>query len=112
MSHYAEYLRERTEDRILETEEGFATYRFTQSQGGQSVYIIDLFVHPDHRKRGVASSIADRIVAIAKLRGCTKLLGTVVPSMKGSTASLRVLIGYGMWLQSAAADLVIMEKDI
>ena len=110
MSYYADYLRERTEDRILETEEGFATYRFPD--GGGSVYIIDIYIAPEHRMRGVASAIADQIVAIAKQRGCKKLLGTVVPSNKGSTASLRVLLQYGMRLQSATQDLVIFEKEI
>jgi GNAT superfamily N-acetyltransferase len=110
VSFYAEYLKERTEDRILETPEGFATYRFPQD--GKTVYIIDIYVAPEHRAHGVASSIADQIVAIAKQRGCTRLLGTVVPSNKGSTASLKVLLGYGMWLQSSAADLVVFEKSI
>ena len=110
MSFYADYLKERTEDRIIETKVGFATYRFPAD--GKTVYIIDIYVAPDHRKQGVASSIADQVVAIAKQRGCTRLLGTVVPSNKGSTASLKVLLGYGMWLQSSTADLIVFEKDI
>lgn len=108
-SMYAQYLKEKTNDQILETEEGFATYRFLNEK---QVYIVDLYVHPDFRKTKVASAMADVIVEAAKLRGCTELLGTVVPSTKNSTDSLRVLLGYGMRLDSSAENLIIFKKDI
>ena len=40
MSLYAEYLREKTDDEIIETVEGFATYRFLP---GYACYIIDIY---------------------------------------------------------------------
>jgi len=110
MSFYADYLMERTEDRIIETDIGFATYRFIPET--KSVYIIDLYIHPDHRQKGKASALADSIVAIAKQRGCTELLGSVVPSNKGSTSSLKVLLGYGMRLKSSANDFIVFCKEI
>lgn len=109
MSMYARYLTERTQDHILETEQGFATYRFTDEK---TCYIVDIFVEKDFRKSGVASDIADQIVGIAKKRGCTSLLGTVVPSARGSTASLKVLLGYGMSLDSSGPDFIVFRKDI
>lgn len=108
-SLYADYLLERTHDLILETSEGFATYRFLNEK---QVYIIDIFVLPVFRKSRIASHIADEIVKIAKEKGCTELIGTVCPSAKGSNASLRVLWGYGFVLDSADKDLIIMKKEI
>ena len=109
MSLYAEYIKEHRNDEIVETEHGFATYRYLDSN---SVYIVDIYIQPDHRKSKLASVIADEVVKAAKLRGCTKLLGTVTPSANNSTISLKVLLGYGMSLKSSSNDLIIMEKEI
>ncbi len=110
MSLYADYITERTNDLIIETDAGFATYRYIND--GRSVYIIDIYTDPDSRKLGNAADLADDIVKEAQARGCSELLGTVVPSTKGSTASLRVLLAYGMTLQSAEKDLIIFRKGI
>ncbi len=109
MSLYADYLKERTEDQILETENGFVTYRFTDEK---TCYIIDIYVVPEFRKQGAASDLSDKVVEIARARGCTALLGSVVPSAKGSTTSLKVLLGYGMTLGSSANDFIIFKRDI
>lgn len=109
MSFYAHYIRERTNDLILETPEGFATYRYLNDA---TVYIIDIFVLSDFREKGVAAKMADEIVKEAKARGCTELVGTVVPSMKNSTISMKVLLGYGMKLRSAGPDLIVFGKEI
>ncbi len=110
LSLYADYLKERTNDEIVETDAGFATYRYIND--GKSVYIIDIYTDPSDRRKSLATTLADVVVADAKNRGCTELLGTVVPSTKNSTVSLRVLLGYGMTLQSAANDLIVFRKDI
>lgn len=110
MSLYAKYLTERTNDRILEINHGFATYRILPEQ--KAVYIVDIFVDSDFRKAGTASQMADEIAKIAKKEGCTKMLGSVVPSTKNSTASLKVLLAYGMTLQWSTQDFVVFEKEI
>lgn len=110
MSLYAEYLLERTSDKILEMDFGFATYRHIPDQ--KVTYIIDIYVKPDHRRQNFAALMADQISQEAKDIGHTKIIGTVVPSSKGSTASLRVLLGYGMKLQSSGHDVIIFEKEL
>lgn len=109
-SHYAQYLQERTEDKILETDYGFATYRYINN--GRSVYIVDIFVSPDYRRKNGASAMADKVVEIAVQKGCTEMLGSVVPSAKGSTESLQVLIGYGMKLKSASENFIVFSKEL
>ena len=108
-SLYAQYVLERTSDKIIEIPEGFATYRYVAPD---CVYIIDLFVKPEFRKQGTAKILASRICAEAKKHGAKKLLGTVVPSMKNSTVSISVLIAYGMKLQSSSENLIVLEKEI
>ncbi len=110
MSLYADYIKERTTDEILETPDGFATYRYVEE--GKTVYIIDLYTVPAARKSGCATLLGNAVAAIAKDRGCTSMIGTVVPSAKGSTISLKVLIAYGMHLETSGQDLIVMRKEI
>ncbi len=109
-SLYGKYIQEKIGDLILETEEGFATYRYINEK--TQVYIIDIYVLPEFRKTKLASALADQIVALAKFEGAKELIGTVNPSVKGSTESLKVLLGYGMSLKSASNDLIIFGKEI
>lgn len=112
MSMHAEYIRERLGDEVLEYEEGFATYRFIDDSGVKAVYIVDIFVRPDFRKTKMASIMADEIVEKAKEKGCKRLIGTVCPTAKNATDSLRVLLGYGMELYQCDKSAVIFKKEI
>lgn len=109
-SLYAKYIQERTHDQIIETEYGFVTYRFVNE--GKTVYIVDIYVLPEHRKQMLATSLANQVAREAKERGCVDMIGTVVPSAKGSTTSVKVLLGYGMSINSAAHDVVVFRKEL
>ncbi len=109
MSLYADYLHEKTNDQIIENEFGFATYRYI---GNDVVYIVDIYILPEFRKSKHASTIADNIVELASKKGCTKLMGSIVPSNKNSTDSLKVLLAYGMKLESSTTDFIAFTKDI
>ncbi len=109
MSFYADYITERTDDLIIESPMGFATYRYLNDY---QVYVVDLFVKKEYRKLGMAADMANAIAKLAKEKGCTEMLGTIVPSTKNSTASLDILRRYGMHLVSASNDLIIMKKEI
>lgn len=108
-SLYAKYLVERTNDLIIENEEGFATYRYINEN---QVYIVDIYVVPEARKKKLASAMADFIANEAKNKGCKEMIGTVVPSAKNSTASIQVLLGYGMSLHSATDNVVVFRKEL
>lgn len=110
MSLYAKYLTERTYDSILERPEGFVTYRYIDNT--KSVYIMDIYIDPEFRTKGAASKLADVIADQARAKGYKEMLGTVVPSTKNSTASLKVLLGYGMELKNAGPDLIVFRKEL
>ncbi len=46
----------------------FATY--STFRGKPSLFLEDLFVHPDHRRRGVARAVLARLRGEAEARGC------------------------------------------
>lgn len=109
MSLYGEYIKELLGDHIYETEEGFATYRFTDEK---TVYILDIYVRPEFRKSQVGRDIADHIMGIAKQRGCTKMLGSVIPTAKGAAYSMKVLLAYGMVPESSTNNFILFGKEI
>lgn len=109
VSLYSEYIGEQTKKSIIETEKGFVTYSFPDKT---TVYIEDIYIKPEHRKTHEASNLANQVVSIAKERGCTRLLGSVVPSTNNSTKSLLVLTSYGMKLSSSTNDFIVFEKEI
>lgn len=109
MSLYADYLKERLGDDIIELEWGFVTYRFPDQH---TVYIVDLYIEKKSRKQGLAQLLADQVCDLAKKRGCTRLIGSVVPSANGSTNSMRVLLDYGMIPDSSTNDFILFKKEI
>ena len=110
MSLYADYIKERLGDHIIERPEGFAAYRYLND--GKSVYITDIYVVPTYRRSDLASRMADEIAAIARDQGATEMVGTVNPSANNATASLGVLLAYGMKLKSCSNDLIVFTKEI
>lgn len=109
MSLYAQYAKEYTGRSVIETDHGFITYRYPDNN---TVYIENLYVIPDFRQKSAASRMADIVIAEAKEKGCTRCLGSVVPSANNSTISMKVLLAYGFEIDSATNDFVLMRKDI
>lgn len=108
MSLYGEYIKERVGKEIVESDKGFATYSYVDN----GCYIEDIYVIPEHRRSGEAARLADEVAHTAKAKGLQKLFGSVVPSAKGSTSSLKVLLSYGFKLLSADKNIIYFEKDI
>lgn len=107
-SLFAQYILERENKAILETDKGFATY-ITMEDG---LYIEDIYVSPEYRKTSEASLMADTIADIARSKGLKKLYGSVVPSANNSTVSLKVLLAYGFKLQNASNNFIWLVKEV
>lgn len=108
LSLYSQYISEKTNKKILETDTGFATYSITES----TVYLEDIYIVPAYRKTGLAAKMADQIAEIAKAKGCSKMFGSVIPTTSGSTESLKVLLAYGMKLDSATNNFIVFVKEL
>lgn len=107
-SLYAKYIHERLGKSILERPEGFVTYSFL----GDSMYIEDIFVLPEHRRSGVGTELANAVIDIAKSKGYNKIIGTVLPTANGSTDSLKALLWYGFQLHSLNGNLIVLTKEV
>ena len=106
---FAEYLKEKTDDQIIETEKGFVTYCFTNES---DCYIKDVYILPQFRNMGAMTEFGDQITLTAKAANKKRLLGSVIPSNKNSTASMKALFAYGMKIDSATNDFILLSKEI
>lgn len=109
MSMYADYLMEKAGDGIIETEQGFASYRLMPDA---KIWLMDIYVKPEYRRTRAAISMGDQVMEIGKLKGCTEMIGTSIPSLPRSTPGLKLMLAFGMELKSAMADLIILKKEI
>ncbi|MBX2986493.1 MAG: GNAT family N-acetyltransferase [Bdellovibrionaceae bacterium] len=109
MKLFAAYLAERRGSFLLHEEGvGFATYEIS----GEECYIIDIFVAKEHRRKKSATSLADQIASIARLRGCKYLKGTVDLSASGARESSLALMQYGFRPVHAQGDVIYFRKDL
>lgn len=108
LSFWADYIKERENVEVLETNEGFATYQIK----GLECYIRDIYIAPGHRGSKLVYKLADQIVKIAKEKGCKYLTGSVCPSANNCHISMLVLINYGMKLHSSINNLIYFIKLI
>jgi GNAT superfamily N-acetyltransferase len=109
MSLYSEYIHERGDAKIIELPQGFATYNLlTESQ----VWLMDVYVKPDFRRTHIASELANMVAAEGRKAGCKEMIATIVPSLNGSTISVKTVIGYGFKLKLSKENLVIFSKEL
>ncbi len=108
MSLYADYIRERTQKKVLETDYGFCVYQIF----GKECYIEEVYVVPEKRREGYATMLGDLVGAIAKGLDCTHLTGSVCVRAPEPTRSLRGLIAAGYKILRCEPDMIYMVKEI
>lgn len=107
-SLYAQYLEEKTERKILETEHGFITYEIYD----KCCYIVDIFVVREERLGGLAKEMCFRVGDIAKEQGCKFILGSVPVSNKDSTEGLKMCLAMGMKLHWTDDTMVYLIREL
>ena len=86
MEMYADYLKEIGIKNMYHNDKGFAIYGIA----GQDCYLEELYVKPECRGTSTATELADAVVQIAKDNGCTRLLGSVMPTYPAATNNLKI----------------------
>lgn len=107
-SLYREYLEEVTNRHIIEEFYGFISYEFVNDV----CYIADIFVKKEHRGTGFARELGERVLFLAKEKGCKVLMGAVEVSSKTRNDSLFIFLKMGMSISSAKENFIYLSKDI
>lgn len=108
MSMYAEYLKEREDKNVLENEHGFIVFKYFD----EFTYIIDIYVRPEARKSHVASDLANEVCTISRALSKKYIVGSVDVRAAGATDSLKVLLAYGMRVDSVDGQVIYFKKDL
>ena len=109
MSLYADYIKEREDKEIIETDKGFATFTCFENK---ECYIQDIYVVPEYRKSGYATEMTDKVVEMAKEKGCNTLVGSVCTEDKNATRNMKVFLAYGMQIYKTAGIMIFLKKKI
>ena len=108
LSLYGEYIQEREGKSIIENDFGFATFLIN----GDECYVCDIYIKKEHRIKNIASKFTDEIADIGREMGCKYLLGTVTPSLRGATVSMKAQLAYGFKIHAAKDDFIFLRKEL
>lgn len=108
-SLYGQYIEEREDKGIIETDKGFATFKIFDNG---ECYLQDIYVLPEWRKSSVATEMADAVRDIAKEHGCKLLVGSVCTDDKYATRNMKVFLSYGMEIYKNVGNVIFLKKEI
>ena len=108
-SLYAQYIKERENKDIIETDKGFATFQFLTNN---QCYLQDIFVLPEYRKSGLCFEMADKVTQRAKEKNCHTLIGSVCTDDQNATRNIKVLLAYGMYFDKVIGNMMFFKKSI
>lgn len=108
-SLYGQYLDERENKEILENEYGFVTYKFLNSN---ECYIQDIYIIPEMRKQGLSFKMRDEVIAIAKAKGCSTLIGSVSIGANDATRNLKILLNDDWQIHAINGNMIFVNKRI
>lgn len=107
-SLYSEHIKEREGFEIVETDFGFASYKYYD----QECYIRDVYIKPEFRRSRQASKLLDTIQTIAKSSGCKFITTTVSSQYPNITGNTKAILKYGFEIAKVIQDVIWFKKDI
>ena len=108
MTLYGRYIAEREDFSIIETDQGFATFKVVAN----TIYLRDLFVLPEFRRSKVASELCDQVCRVGRNLDCATLVGSLDPKALNANESLSAIMSYGMKLKGQQGSLLYFEKGL
>jgi GNAT superfamily N-acetyltransferase len=105
---FEEYFKEKKSLECFKNEYGFILYRIVE----RDLYIRDFYILPEHRRKGIAFAMTDKLVFAAKSLGCNRIVADVEPEDSNSTESLKFILAYGFELNSSDENEILLTKEI
>jgi hypothetical protein len=107
-SNYALYIKEREGFDIIESDEGFATYKIMDKE----CYIRDIYIKPEFRDKGLTIQMLSKISKIAKEQNCDHLSGSVDTNCKFSTENTKSMILAGFKILKNTFSMIMFIKEL
>ena len=108
MSLYAEYLQEMEGADVLELENGFIAYSFSNGE----CFIHDIFVRKSARNTNCFRRLGDTVLELAKERKCKSIKCEVWTDSRNPTLSLHAVLSYGFKVVKATENRIHLVKEL
>jgi len=107
-SLYGKYVEEKEDRDIIEGKDYFLTYKFEK----EWCYIVDMYVTPVKRAKGLMTKISLQCEEIARKKGYTKMLGSVDISTNCPEISAIAMMRHGYKLFKLVGSVIFFIKDL
>lgn len=104
---YQNYIDELETAQLLDSKYGFVTFKIQN----EVCNIIDIYINPEYRKKGFASSLADEVFSIAKEAKCKQVHGQVYLNSNYPEKSLIAPLKYGFKIHDASNGVIRYYKE-
>lgn len=106
MQLYAEYIKEREGMSLYFIDHGFISYLLADNY----LYIADMYVKPDYRRKGVGQELLNHVTDIAKKDKKKYILAQVDTSTNGFNASIDGMLKNNFEFYSSNEDVMHFRK--
>lgn len=117
--HFVDYYAEERGETVIEVDEGFVAYKIYDNPGvgEKEIMICDLYVAPEHRRKGIAQGLADAVSKVGRDNNCTHISCYVqhVNDKRGrirTSHKVRIFGEYGFKIHSMNDVQILMYKDL
>lgn len=107
-SLYGQYIKERLNKNIIETDYGFVTYSFTPD----GIYAEDLYISPAFRKSKLAADFHEQLVQIAKEKSLKYIYSSILIGTPNCDKNLSLLMKNGAKIHSTSNNMIYLSKEI
>lgn len=109
MSLYKSYVEEQLSNRFVHEDEfGFITYNFQ----GHMCQLEEIYIIPEHRRKGIASKYYKMMEEIAKENDCDMLLGSIVIGTNNAEESMQCLFKNNFKLYQNNGNMIYLIKEL
>jgi len=109
MSMYKDYVENQLPNRfVYEDVHGFLTY----SIGPEICILEEIYVKPESRRKGIASTYYEMAYDIAKECGCSSLRGSIVIGTSGAEESMKCLFKNNYKLDYNDGIMIYLKREI
>ena len=108
-SMYKEYIEEQLPNRfVYENEHGFLTY----NKNDTVLRLEEIYIKPEYRRKGLATSFYNKMEEIGKELKCTELMGSIIIGTNNSEGSMMCLLKNKFKLYYTDGTMIYLHRTI
>ncbi len=107
-SLYAQYIKDRENLESIWEEGSFVTYRVL----GKELFISDIFVTPNKRKKGLGGKLIHALEVVARSSECEVITANIFLGDQNANSTLSAAMNCGFKVIKSGSDVLLISKDV